>query len=304
MVDLSILIVSYNTKQTTAKCIEKLTKALQQSSHISAEIIVVDNNSTDGSIQQIRNAVSDDRQKKLKMENYNVNLKIIENNKNLGFGRANNEGLTVAEGKYILFLNSDVFLQNIHFEDLLYYMNKNPHVGALTVKVTLPDGKIDMASHRGYPTIWRSFTYFSKLEHIFGKTPYLSQLFGGYHLLSFNLNSIHEVEAISGAFFLTRKNILDQTGGFDTRFFMYGEDIDLCCQIAQMGYKIMYYPLATVLHLKYQSGLKKKGEKVKSKTKEYFYDAMRLFYDKHMAQKNRAVLNYLVYFFIHLKKKI
>ncbi|HLD26758.1 MAG TPA: glycosyltransferase family 2 protein [Patescibacteria group bacterium] len=297
MIDLSILIVSYNTKETTIKCIQKLTQALQQSKHIAVEIIVIDNNSTDGSIEEIKS-------QKLKVKSHHIQFKIIENEENVGFGRANNEGLAIAEGKYVLFLNSDVFVQDLNFEDILYYMNNNPQVGALTVQITLPNGKRDMASHRGYPTVWRSFTYFFKLEHIFGEIPYLSQLFGGYHLRHLDLNSIHEVEAISGAFFLTRKNITDQTKGFDLRFFMYGEDIDLCYQIIQMGYKIIYYPLFNVLHLKYQSGLKKKGEKTKSKTKEFFYDSMRLFYDKHMAQKNGTLLNHLVYLFIHLKKKL
>lgn len=295
MIDLSILIVSYNTKQTTIECIKKLIQALQHNTHISTEIIIIDNNSTDGSIEQIKS-------EKSQIKNQNIHLKLIANEENVGFGRANNEGLAVSEGKYILFLNSDVFVQDTHFEDLLYYMNKNPQVGALTVRITTPNGALDIASHRGYPSLWRSFTYFSKLEQIFAKIPYLSQIFGGYHLRHLNLNSIHEVEAISGAFFLTRKHILDQTGGFDTRFFMYGEDIDLCYQITQMKYKIIYYPLFSVLHLKYQSGLNKKDVKVKSKTKDFFYDSMRLFYDKHMAQKNGALLNHLVYLFIHLKK--
>lgn len=297
MIDLSILIVSYNTKQTTIECIKKLIQALQHNTHISTEIIIIDNHSTDGSIEQIKS-------EKSQIKNQNIHLKLIANEENVGFGKANNEGLAFSEGKYILFLNSDVFVQDTHFEDLLYYMNKNPQVGALTVRIITPNGALDMASHRGYPSLWRSFTYFSKLERFFGNIPYLTQLFGGYHLRHLDLNSIHEVETISGAFFLTRKHILDQTGGFDTRFFMYGEDIDLCYQITQMKYKIIYYPLFSVLHLKYQSGLNKKGMKVKSKTKDFFYDSMRLFYDKHMAQKNNALLNHLVYLFIHLKKKL
>lgn len=297
MIDLSILIVSYNTKETTKQCLERLINELKQNERVRSEIIVIDNRSKDGSVEAMKSY-------KLKIKNHHVKFKIIESKENIGFGRANNEGLAIAEGKYILFLNSDVFIQNINFEDLLYYMDKNPEVGALTVQVKLPSGKIDMASHRGFPTIWRSLTYFTKGEQLFAKLPYLSLLFGGYHLLHLDLNTIHEVEAISGAFFLTRKSILDQTGGFDTRFFMYGEDIDLCHQILMIGYKIMYYPLFTVLHLKYQSGMKRKEKKIKSKTVEYFYHSMRLFYDKHMAQKNGVLLNHLVYFLIHLKKNL
>lgn len=297
MINLSILIVSYNTKETTKKCIEALMTTLKQSEHTQTEIIVVDNNSTDGSVHEVESLKS-------KVQRHNAILKLYLLNENIGFGKANNYGLQHAQGKYILFLNSDVLIQWVNFDDLLYYMNKNPQVGALTVQIKLPNGDHDMSSHRGYPTIWRSFTYFVKFEKWLGHLPFLSRLFGGYHLTHLDLNTIHEVEAISGAFFLTRRSILERTGGFDPRFFMYGEDIDLCYQMLQMGYKIMYYPLFTVLHLKYQSGLKKKGRKTASKTRAYFYDAMRLFYDKHMAQKNGAVLNYLVYFFIHLKKRI
>lgn len=297
MIDVSILIVSYNTKETTKQCIEKLLNVLTQNKHIYSQIIVVDNGSKDGSVEEMKS-------QKLKIKSQNITLKVIESKENLGFGRANNEGLTIAEGKYILFLNSDVYMQRINFEDLFSYMDNNPQVGALTVQVKLPSGKIDMASHRGFPTIWRSFTYFTKAEQLFSKLSLLSRLFGGYHLLHLNFNTIHEVEAISGAFFLTRKSILDQTGGFDTRFFMYGEDIDLCYQMLMRGYKIMYYPRFSVLHLKYQSGIKKKEKRIKSKTKEYFYDSMRLFYDKYMAQKNNALLNHLVYLFIYLKKNL
>lgn len=297
MVDLSVLIVSYNTKNTTQKCLEELIKSLNYCENLTAEIIVVDNGSTDGSVEEIQNT-------KYKLQNTALQFKIISNKDNLGFARANNEGLALAEGKYILFLNSDVFIQTVNFDDLIYYLNKNPAVGALTVKVKLPNGKIDMASHRGFPTIWRAFTYFAKLEQILGKLPFLADFFGGYHLRHLDFNTIHEVEGISGAFFLTRKTILDQTGGFDPRFFMYGEDIDLCYQIQQRGLKIIYYPLFTVLHLKYQSGLKKKGQKTKSKTRAYFYDSMRLFYDKYFAAHNHGFSNKLIYFFINLKKKL
>lgn len=311
MLDLSVLIVSYNTKNTTKKCIETLIRTLEQTEHTQAEIIIIDNGSTDGSVKEIENlkvkmkiampaARLPDRQGRQE----NCKLKIYQLDQNIGFGRGNNYGLQHAQGKYILFLNSDVLIEQVNFDDLLYYMNKNPQVGALTVQVRLPNGDLDAASHRGYPTVWRSFTYFSRLEKWLGALPLFSRLFGGYHLTHLDRNTIHEIEAISGAFFLTRKTILDRTGGFDPRFFMYGEDIDLCCQILSMGYKIMYYPLFTAVHLKYQSGIKKKTGTTASKTQAYFYDAMRLFYDKHMAEKNGSALNYLVYFFIHLKRRL
>ncbi|HLC94176.1 MAG TPA: glycosyltransferase family 2 protein [Patescibacteria group bacterium] len=299
MVDLSIIIVSYNTKDLAKKCLDTLIDTLSLTPKVTAEIIVVDNASSDNSVYMLK-----------KYAGLHKNVKTIFNSQNSGFAKANNEGFAAAQGMYILCLNSDVLANNTNFEDLLYYMNKNKNVGALSVRVELPNGKIDTASHRGLPTIWRAFTYFSQLEKTFGKIPFFSKIFGGYHLLHLDINTIHEVEAISGAFFLTRKSIIDRTGGFDTRFFMYGEDLDLSYQIKKMGYKIIYYPLFTVLHLKYQSGLKKQltakstAKKTRSKTKTYFFDSMRIFYDKHFAPKNNELINNLIYFFITLKRKL
>lgn len=293
MKDLSIIIVSYNTKEITKKCLNALKKSLYITPKVRSEIIVVDNGSTDSSVSMLK-----------KFKNSQIPIKTIFNSKNVGFAKANNEGLAVSEGKYILFLNSDVIIEDVNFEDLIYYMNKNPEVGVLTVRVRLPNGKIDMASHRGFPTLWNAFTYLTKLESLLKNVPKLSKIFCGYHLTYYDLNTIHEIDSPSGAFYFTRKSILDKVSGFDTKFFMYGEDLDLSYRIKKLGYKIMYYPLFTVLHLKYQSGIKKKNKFLQQKTKKYFYEAMKTFYDKHFSAKNGKLINKLVHFFINLKQKL
>lgn len=293
MKDLSVIIISYNTKEITKKCLDLLIKSFHQTPDLKSEIIIVDNHSNDGSAALIK-----------KVDDKKITIKKIFNSTNVGFAKANNEALTIADGKYILFLNSDVLIDDVNFEDLVYYMNKNPEVGVLTVKVKLPNGKIDPASHRGFPNLWNSFTYFTKLESIFKKVPKLSKIFGGYHLTHFDLNTIHEIDSPSGAFYFTRKSILDQVGGFDTRFFMYGEDLDLSYRIKKLGYKVIYYPLFSVTHLKYQSGLKKRDRKFKNRTKKYFYEAMKIFYDKHFSKKNGKLINKITHFFINLKEKM
>lgn len=293
MKDLSVIIVSYNTKEITKKSINILIRSLQLSPKIRTEVIVVDNNSDDGSAEMLK-----------QIKSPNIESRIILNGENLGFAKANNEALAVAEGKYVLFLNSDVLIQDVNFEDLIYYMEKNPEVGVLTVRVRLPNGKVDMASHRGFPTVWSSFAYFTKLEAIFKKVPKLSKFLGGYHLTHLDLNTIHEIDSPSGAFYFTRKSVLNKAHGFDTKFFMYGEDLDLSFRIKKLGYKIVYYPLFTVIHLKYQSGFKKGIKKTKSKTKHHFYQAMKIFYDKHFSHKNGKFLNNLVHFFISIKEKV
>jgi len=289
--DLSVVIVSYNTSSLISSCVKKLVYSFK-SSNLSFEIIIVDNASTDGSVKKIKGI-----RKKL------TNLIIIENKKNLGYAKANNQALKKAKGKYILFLNSDILIDNIDWNKLLSFFSTKKEVGALTVRVNLKDGTIDQASHRGFPTLWRSFCYFSFLERFFSFNSFFKKIFGGYHLLHLDINKIHEVEVISGAFFLTKKELMKKTGGFDDSFFMYGEDIDLCLRIKKLNYKIIYYPYFKVTHLKYQSGLKSKNEKVNIKTNFYFFQAMKIFYQKHYQKKYPFFINFLVYLLLNWKIK-
>ena len=138
---------------------------------------------------------------------------------------------------------------------------------------------------------------------IFYNTPILNRIFGGYHLANQNLNSIHEVDVITGAFLFARKEILEKIGGFDEDYFAYGEDIEMAFQIKKLGYKIIYYPLWNVLHIKSVSGLKKKGSSViRKKTNTYFYDSMKIFYNKHYAKNHNWLINKLVFSVIDYKK--
>lgn len=291
MKDLSVIIVSYNTKDLTFECISKLKSSLTLG-NLTWEIIIVDNNSTDGTQEKLQ-AISDKKR-----------IKSILNKDNKGFGKANNQGLAIAEGRYVLYLNSDVLVPEKAFlDDLITDMDKHPLQGAMTVRVQFPTGSIDPASHRGFPTVWRSFCYFSKLEQLTKNIPILNKLFGGYHLTHLSLHKRHEIDSPTGAFFLARKEILDTLRGFDEDFFMYGEDLDLSLRIKRMGYSIIYDPTYTVLHLKYQSGIKKKNNtKVRSKTKGYFYESMAIFYKKHYEKLYPRWISALIYATIAHKK--
>lgn len=292
MISLSIIIVSFNTKDITKNCLLSLKKNFSKYP-LDYEIIVVDNASKDGSVEMLK-----------KIEKNWKNLKIILSKENLGFGKGNNLGLKKAKGKYILYLNSDTIVEDLDFNDLLNLLDFRKEIGALTVRVNLLDGNIDPACHRGFPTLWRSFCYFLGLEKIFKNVPLLNRVFGGYHLCHLNLNEVHEIESATGAFFLTRKEILDKIGGFDEDYFAYGEDIEMAWQIKSLGYKILYYPLWSIIHLKSVSGLKKKETKIRKKTSFYFYDSMKIFYRKHYEKKYPFFINKLVYFAINLKSKI
>lgn len=290
--DLSIIVVSFNTRKITTACLNYLKKNLKKYP-LTYELIIVDNNSTDGSKELLFNLKKNWPQ-----------LKIIFLNKNLGYTKANNLGLKEAQGKYTLFLNSDVFIKDIDFLDLIQIMEYDKLIGALTIKVNLQDGSIDYACHRGFPTLWRSFCYFVGLENLFTRIPILNRVFGGYHLAHLSKKEIHEIEVISGAFFFSRTDILKKIGGFDEDYFVYGEDVELCFQIKKLGYKILYYPLWEVTHLKYSSGLKNRDNNIRPKTQHYFYQAMKIFYQKHYAKYYPNFFNKVIYFSINMLEKI
>lgn len=300
-VDLSVIILSYNTKNLTKKCLNSLLKNISKNKTIKFEVIVVDNGSDDGSVEMLKKIRS--RLNRDEIRNKTI-FKFIFNDKNLGYPKGNNEALKVANGKYILFLNSDVMVDDVNFEKIIGYLNGDPEVGALTVKVNLADGNIDPASHRGFPTIWNSFCYFTGLERLFKSLAVVNKFFGGYHLLHLNLAAIHEIDSPSGAFYLANKRILDELKGFDENFFMYGEDIDLSFRINSLGYKIIYYPLYRVIHLKHASGLEKKDVSTRNKTKRHFYAAMKIFYKKHYAEKHLWFVNQLVYLAIAIFERL
>lgn len=284
MTKLSIIIVSYNTKDITNDCLQSVFKSL----NVPSEIIVVDNGSKDGAVRMLES---------LKVKKF---IKLIKNEENLGYSKANNQGLKKAEGDYILFLNSDVIVKSVDFKKLLDYLDKYPQIGALTVKVNLTNGEVDPASHRGFPTLWRSFCYFFKLEKLFSGASFLNQIFGGYHLTYFDLKSIHEIDSGSGAFLLTRKDLMKKLNGFDEDFFMYGEDLDLAFRIKQLGCKIIYYPFYEITHLKYSSGLKIDSGEIRKRTKRYFYEAMKIFYQKHYQNSHPRIINKIVFLIIDL----
>lgn len=296
--DLSIIILSFNTETTTENCLVSLVKNLSKSESLLAEILIVDNASSDGSVDMIKKFAK-------QYQNSHIEIVTVFNKKNKGFGGGNNQAIKLARGKYVLFLNSDTIIDRVNFKKVTEYMSQDSQTGALTVKVLLPNGKIDPASHRGFPTIWNSFTYFLKFEKISHKIPFLNRIFGGYHLTHLNLAHEHEIDSPTGAFYLVKKEVLQKVGGFDDHlFFMYGEDLDLSYRIKNAGYKIIYYPYFTVIHLKYKSGIKLTNPVIQQNTKNYFYDSMKNFYFKHYSKKHSRFVNQLVYLFINIKKRI
>jgi GT2 family glycosyltransferase len=293
-VDLSIIILNYNTKELLKNCLESVFNSKLDDYQM--EVIVVDNNSVDGSKKYLK-----------KTEEQKNQLKVIFNDKNIGYSGGNNVGLKHAVGKYILFLNSDTIVEPDGFRKVLDYMEKNPKVGALTPKTILFCGGMDPDCHRGFPTPWASLTYFLGLEKLFPKT----KLFGQYHQHYKNLDEIHEMDAGFGTFLLTRKKIIDKLNGWGDEYFFYGEDLDLFYRIKQANWKVVFYPDPIVTHYKgASSGLRKESQKLgvvkadkqtRLRTARESIRAMNIFYNKFYQDKYPRWVTNLILLAIKIK---
>lgn len=291
--DLSIVIVSYKTKDVLKNCLLSIKDNV--SKKITYEIIVSDNGSNDGTTQMI----SDLRFK-------TSDLMLIENGENLGFSKANNAGVKASKGRYILFLNPDTVIQKDTLEEMVGFMDKTKDAGAATCEVLLPSGNIDDSCHRGFPTPWNSFCHFSGLAKVFPKT----KIFGGYNLSFLDMTKTHEIDALAGSFMIVRREAGEQAGWWDEDYFFYGEDLDFCYMLKQKGWKVYYVPGVSILHLKGVSGgIKKISKEISTADKEtkrmatkWRFDAMRIFYKKHYEEKYPWIVTKLVYLGISLKQ--
>lgn len=306
MIDLSIIIVSYNTKEFLRKCINSI---FESSGSFTLELIVVDNASRDGTVEDLRGLG-----KKIKIiENKQAcSLVILENSINLGFSRANNQGIKIAKGRYLLFLNPDTQVYPNTLAYMVKFMDKKggrtKNVGAATCKIILPNGKLDESAHRGFPTPWNALSHFSGISRIFPR----SKIFSGYHLGWMDLSKEHEIDSLGGSFMFVRREAGDQVGWWDNDYFFYGEDIDFCYRLKEKGWKIFYIPQVKTLHYKgVSSGIKRESADLttaKKQTKRIAtlarYNAMKIFYKKHYTNKYPRALTWLVLKGIDLKKWI
>lgn len=257
-VSLSIIIVNYNVRFFLEQCIYSIRQATKQ---LNIEIFVVDNYSSDDSVAVIQSLFPD--------------VKVIANTENVGFSKANNQALKMATGKYVLFLNPDTLLSENTLSVCFDFMNQNPNAGACGVRHLNGNGNYLPESKRGLPTPWVSFCKMSGLGNMFPK----SKTFSGYYLGHLDATQTQTIEVLSGAFMYVRKLVLDEIGGFDERFFMYGEDIDLSYRITQSNHTIHYLPQSSIIHYK--------GESTKKQSRKYvnvFYNAMTLFAEKHFSK--------------------
>ncbi|MBL7764861.1 MAG: glycosyltransferase [Chitinophagaceae bacterium] len=272
---LSVIIVNYNVKYFLEHCLLSVTRAC---ANIAAEIWVVDNLSTDGSVDLVTEKFP------------GVNL--IANTENVGFARANNQAVAKAQGKYILYLNPDTIVPEDAFEKCLAYMDAHPEAGALGCRLVDGKGIFLPESKRGFPSAEVAFYRISGLSTLFKK----SKRFNRYHLGHLPEHETHEVDVLVGCFMFCRKSVIDQVGSFDETYFMYGEDIDLSYKIIQAGFKNVYFPETTVIHYK--------GESTKKGSLNYvkmFYQAMIIFARKHFQSSQKSAFVMLIQMAIYLR---
>ena len=274
MINLSIIIVNYNVKEFLQNLLHSIEKA---AADLEVEIIIVDNASDDGSIEMLH-------------KNFN-NIILIENKKNVGFGAANNQGLKIAKGKFILLLNPDTIVKEDTFTEMIKFFEHNSAAGMAGCKVLNSDGTLQLACRRGFPGPWTSFTKVAGLSKLFPK----SKLFARYNLTYLDENKTYEVDAISGSFMMFRREVYEKIGGFDPDFFMYGEDLDLCFRTQKDGYKVYYVNTTEIIHYKGESTKRSKIDETK-----IFYDAMHLFVKKHFSAS--FVVEFILQFAIILRK--
>jgi len=224
-------------------------------------------------------------------------VSLVLNKENLGFAKGNNRAKNLCRGKYVLFLNSDTIVKKNTLKKTTMYLEKNPEVGALTCKIYLPDGSLDKDARRSFITPWIGLVHiFLRLDRIFPK----SKLFAKYWYGYISPDRTHEVDALQGAYFMSRKEILDKVGWFDEDYFLDGEDIDLSWKIKELGWKIVYYPEVSIIHLKGATkGKNKKSSKyVSLKEKKKFrmsgVNSMEIFYRKRLWEKYPLVVNLVV----------
>ncbi len=268
---LSVVIVNYNVKHFLEQCLNSVAAAAE---HCETEVFVVDNNSVDGSCSMIR-------------EKFPW-VKLIENKKNYGFSYANNQAIRQSAGEYVLLLNPDTVIEEDTLKSVCDFMDAHPDAGGLGVKMIDGKGRFLPESKRGLPTPQVAFYKIFGLSKLFPK----SKKFGKYHLTYLDMDQIHKVDVLSGAFMLLRAETLNKIGLLDETFFMYGEDIDLSYRITLGGYNNYYYPETTIIHYK--------GESTKKGSVNYvivFYNAMKIFARKHFSKGKGAGM---MIFFINL----
>jgi GT2 family glycosyltransferase len=277
--DVFAIVVNYRTPDLTINAVEHLRAGNLDGRRLN--VVIVDNGSADGSAGKLAARFPD--------------LTVIASGRNLGFAGGNNLAIqdiladiapdADRDDTFVLLVNSDVEVQHDTLETSIAFMRSHPHAGIVGPKVVLPDGRLDLACRRGFPTPSRAFWKLTGLARLFPHNP----RFTGYNLTHLDEDKVTEVDSVMGAFMLARLAAIDAAGLLDDTFFMYGEDIDWAFRFKQHGWRVYYVPTATARHLKGATTRRQSYRMIIE-----FYRAMWLFHRKHYADNTVFLLNWLV----------
>lgn len=264
----SVLIVSYNVRQFIDESIRSIKRSRFDGN---LEIIVVDNNSFDGTVQSLSEKHPD--------------ITIISNSENMGFGKAVNLAAEKAQGEFLLIINPDTIVEENTITTLVSALENNPGTGLVGPKILNPDGSLQKACKRSFPTLSVAIPKLLGLDKVFPGSKWA----GRYNLTYLDPDKFHKVDAVSGSCMMISQSLFRVVDGFDPRFFMYGEDIDLCQKVHEKGLHVAYVPETSILHFQ--------GESVKSAPFDSiaaFYNAMILFSEKHYSRSQNWVTRVLI----------
>lgn len=299
-IDLSIVVLSFNTKELLKECLASIKK--NAGSALNYELIVVDNASSDESAQMVREEFKD--------------VLLIANKTNVGYTKGNNMVIKQAKGRYVLFLNADTIVYKNTLEVMVDFMDEYRDAAAATCRVELPNGKLDDSCHRGFPTPWRAFCHFFGLSKLIPN----SELFNGYHLGWKELDKIHEIDSCSGAFMIVRRTAGEEISWWDEDFFWYGDDLDFCYRLNEkgpsvnsgQGWKVYFVPTVKILHYKGVSGgiksisrhLSRATRETRLRVTRARFEAMKIFYQKHYIGKYPKIVTWLIMYGVDLKLRL
>jgi GT2 family glycosyltransferase len=255
--ELSVIIVSYNVRDYLRQALHSVIAAAAGISH---EITVVDNCSSDGSAQTVRDEFR--------------SVRLIASDTNEGYSAACNRGIRASTGDFLLVLNPDTVVSADAFVNALTFMREHPGAGAAGARMTDGNGRFLPESKRGFPSPLTSLFRLTGMGRLFPR----SSLFNAYYLGNMPENQICRADILTGAFMLIRREALDRVGLFDTSYFMYGEDIDISWRIRQAGYYNYYLPDVHITHFKGRSALSDPEQSLK-----HFYGAMKIFARKYLS---------------------
>jgi GT2 family glycosyltransferase len=274
--DISICIVTLQARDYLRDCLNSLNS---DCSLYSREIIVVDNRSEDGTIDMLRQDFQ--------------SVIVIENDGNEGFVRPMNQAMLAANGRYILLLNPDTIIPPRAVDTLVKFMEEHPEAGVCGPKVLNEDGTLQKPCRRGEPTPLAVVSYFTGLDRLFPR----QKLFGGYLLGYLDEDQINPVGGVSGSCMLIRREVIDNIGYLDERFFAYQEDADFCCRTRQAGWKVYYVPTAKITHYGGRGG--SRVQPVRAITAWHL--SYLAYYRKHLASHYLFLFNWLYYGLIFIK---